>query len=344
VTAALSDHLSKQAEACEALGSPFTARLLRVVRDNLSPGTAVADRLLTWPEATLRADAVGLRLTGGLHALVLSDAAPQLAALYPASEEDAALWSAIADAFETHSAHLLHWLDSAPQTNEVRRAPAMILAASEAAKQFPGLPLRVSELGASAGLNLLFDRFALDLPQGPYTPPNAVMTLRPDWQGRPADVAPFSVAERRGVDSNPLSTDQPADMLRLRSYLWADQPERMQRTNAALSIATPMVDAGDAGHWLAERLTTPRPGTLEFVYHTVAWQYFPETTKAACTKALTIAAARATPETPLAYLTFEMDATGPAGPGAPVRLRLWPGDIQIDLGRMDFHGRWFQIN
>ena len=239
MTAALCDHLSKQAEACEALGSPFTARLLRVVLDNLGPGTAVADRLLTWPEATLRADAVGLRLTGGLHALVLSEAAPQLAALYPASEDDAALWSAITDAFETHSAHLLHWLDNAPQTNEVRRAPAMILAASEAAKQFPGLPLRVSELGASAGLNLLFDRFALDLPQGPYTPPNAVMMLRPDWQGQPADIVPFSVAERRGVDLNPLSPDQPADMLRLRSYLWADQPERMQRTNAALSIATP---------------------------------------------------------------------------------------------------------
>jgi hypothetical protein len=27
-------------------------------------------------------------------------------------------------------------------------------------------------------------------------------------------------------------------------------------------------------------------------------------------------------------------------PGAGLTLRLWPGDVTLDLGRADFHGRW----
>ncbi|MYM57178.1 DUF2332 domain-containing protein [Thalassovita mangrovi] len=335
----LSAHFRKQAEACEALGSPFTARLLRLLAERMAPVRAVETRLFGWPASQMKADAVALRLAGALHALVLMGRDEGLCAVYPphqASEE--ALWRAVDTALAAHEAHILHWLDNAPQTNEVRRSAALILGASVAADHFPGLPLRVSELGASAGLNLNFDRFGLTLPEGSIGPENPALTLAPDWQGTPPPLAPFEIAERRGVDLRPVDPSDPDQLLRLKSYIWADQPDRMARTEAALSLPPAPVDAGDAGDWLTGRLADPVPGRIDFLYHTIAWQYFPEDTVRACRAAIDRAATRATPQAPFAWLSFEMDDQRP---GAPVVLRLWPGDIVLPLGRMDFHGRWF---
>ncbi|MDX1782248.1 MAG: DUF2332 family protein [Thalassovita sp.] len=332
-------HFQRQAEACETLGSPFTARLLRLLAARMVAGRAVETRLFDWPEASLAADAVALRLAGALHALVLMGRDPALASAYPPRDiGDDALWRAVDTALERHQDHILHWLDSAPQTNEVRRATALILGASAAAHHFHGLPLRISELGASAGLNLNFDRYGLQLPDGYFGPEHPVLTLKPDWQGQPPQLHSFSIIERRGVDLNPINPQDPDQVLRLQSYIWPDQPDRMERLAAALSVAQGPVDRGDAGAWMAARLADPCAGRIDFLYHTIAWQYFPEKTVQACRDAIDRAAVRATDDAPFAWLSFEMDDQSP---GAPVILRLWPGDIRLDLGRMDFHGRWF---
>ncbi len=42
-----------QARACSDLGSPFTARVLNIIAENLTPGLPVFDRILAW-EATPR--------------------------------------------------------------------------------------------------------------------------------------------------------------------------------------------------------------------------------------------------------------------------------------------------
>lgn len=333
-------HFRRQADACETLGSPFTARLLRLLAERMVPGRAVETRLFNWPEASLGPDAVALRLAGALHALVLMERDADLTDAYPPQDtDDDALWQALDAALDRHQGHILHWLDSAPQTNEVRRATALILGASAAVHHFPGLPLRVSELGASGGLNLNFDRYGLRLPGGYFGPERPVLTLEPDWQGSPPHLHPFHIAERRGVDLKPVDPQDPDHVLRLKSYTWPDQPDRMERLAAALSVAGAPVDRGDAGAWLAARLTDPSPGQIDFLYHTIAWQYFPDETAQACRDTIDQAAARATADAPFAWLSFEMDDQSP---GAPVILRLWPGDIRLDLGRMDFHGRWFR--
>lgn len=334
-------HFRQQAEVCDALGSAFTARLLRCLAARMMPGRAVETRLFDWPEARLKSDAVALRLAGALHALVLMGRDDGLSTVYPPRQAaEGALWHAVDAALAAHEAHILHWLDSAPQTNEVRRAMALILGAAVAADHFPGLPLRISELGASAGLNLNFDRFGLTLPEGRIGPEDPALTLSPDWQGTPPPLARFQLAERRGIDLNPVDPRDPDQVLRLKSYIWPDQPNRMARTEAALSIAQPLVDPGDAGDWLMRRLADPVPGRIDFLYHTIAWQYFPDTTARTCRAAIDRAAARATPQAPFAWLSFEMDDQRP---GAPVLLRLWPGNIAVPLGRMDFHGRWFRF-
>lgn len=342
----LEEHLERQARACENLGSPFTAQLLRQVAAHLDNDAAVLDRMRNWPTETLSADAVSLRLAGGLHALVLVGKDTDLAAAYQDTQiRPEQLWPAVEKALTQHQDHLMQWLESPPQTNEVRRAPAMILAAFLVAEAFPDLPLRLSELGASAGLNLNFDRFSLDLGSVRHTPANAVLNLSPEWQGiPPPPPRTFEIAERRGVDLNPLSPSSPEDVLRLRSYIWADQPERLERTDAALAITQPVVDRGDAGAWLKNRLAKRAEGMVEFIYSTVAWQYFPEQTKSTCRQTIQHAAAQATDTRPVAWLSFEVDETGPDGPGAPITLRLWPGDRIISIGRMDFHGRWVQLS
>ena len=331
----------QQARACAALGSPFTARLLTLAADRLSAGTNVSDRLLDWQgDITGGGASVPLRLAGALHALVLGGGAPALGAAWPpaATGDDDVLWAAVEQAFTEHEAALMRWLDSPPQTNEVRRAAALIAAAHLVARAYP-LPLRLSELGASAGLNLHFDRFALALPDGTQRGARASsLTLRPDWRGPLPPDSKLKVMDRRGVDLNPLDPNDPSDILRLKAYTWPDQPDRMARLDAALALAQPVVDQGDAAAWLSQRLADTSAQRIDFVFHTIAWQYFPEATKAACTRALTARGAAATPENPLAWIGVEGDDSGQDG--AAITLRLWPDDLRVELGRMDFHGRW----
>ena len=328
--------MRRQAEACARLGSPFTARLLRLVADRLDPATPVSARVLGWPGDPLSTgDAVALRLAGGLHALVLSGADAALAQAYaqPDTTDDDTLWHAIAGALQHHDAHLQHWLDNPPQTNEPARSAVLIAAGHWLAARF-GLPLELLELGASAGLNLRWDAYALEVEGQRLGPADAALTLRPDWTGPLPPMTPPRVVGRAGVDLNPL--DPRRDRLRILSYVWADQQARLARMRAALDLAVAQpveVSRADAADWLEARLQTPRPDTLRLVTHTVVWQYFPQDTDRRARAAIAQAGAQA----PLARLGMEQDHTGQ--PGAAIWLDLWPGE-RVDLGRADFHGRW----
>ena len=340
----LPDALRQQARNNAALGSPFTARILRLLADRLRPGTPLTDRLFDWPgDIGPHGASVPLRLLGGLHALVLTGAAPRLVAAFPPNPapDEAGLWAAIDTALTGHAGFLDRWLDSPPQTNEVRRAAAFIAAGHWLTRRIP-LPMVLSELGASGGLNLNWDRYALQLPGQRYGPPDPALTLCPGWTGPLPPPAPPRVEERRGVDLNPLDPQDPDDALRLTAYLWADQPERLARTRAAMALPPASVDRGDAAPWLGQRLARPRPGRLHLVFHSIAWQYFPPAVQAACRRHLARAGERATEAAPLAHLSMEADGGkgGKPGKGAGLTLTLWPGARKFDLGRVDFHGRW----
>ena len=337
---AVRDSFRQQAEACAALGSPLTARLCRLCADRLDSG-AVAVRVLGWPgNPDGKADALALRLMGGLHALVLTGADVALAEAYAAAADlsDDHLWSTVAQALEIHAAALLRWLDSPPQTNEVRRS-AVLIAAGHWLAARSGLPLVLSELGSSAGLNLLWDRWRLEATGQGLGPADAPVILTPDWRGAaPVACAPQVIA-RAGVDLAPLHPLR--DRLRLLSYIWADQPDRLARTRAALDLAAadpPAVVQGDAVDWLDRRLSRQHSGALHLVFHTVAWQYFPADAQVRGAALLAAAGARATADAPLARLAMEADSTGL--PGAALTLDLWPEGRRIALGRVDFHGRW----
>ncbi len=324
----------EQGKACASLGSPFMDRLCQMLATELQPGKPLTDRLFNWTgELGPRAASVPLRLCGALHALRLNDRA-ELATLYPPNHpSDEAFANGIMAALETEADFVNAFIDSAPQTNEVRRSAALI-AMAHWVRDEHALPFRITELGASAGLNLNFDRYALQIAETRRGPIRPVLTLTPDWRGKlPPPTAP-QIIERRAVDLNPL--DPKSDNLRLRAYLWPDQPERMALTDAAIAAADTPVERADAIDWLSTRLGH-EAGTLHFIYTTIAWQYFPSEAQDRGTALIEAAGAAATSDTPLAWATMENDG---GAKGAKLTLRLWPGDQTIDMGRADFHGRW----
>ncbi len=335
IPAHLKDAFAHQAQACRHLGSPFMGQLCDLLATRGWPDSPLREKYAKWEgDIGPSAQSLPLRLAGGLHALALQG--DELAASYPpVSVSDDALWGAVSTAMTRQSAFLCDWVDSPPQTNEVRRSAALIAVGQLLAHRFD-LPMRLSELGASGGLNLMWDRFELDIAGARFGRANSAVRLTPVWEGPMPPVAVPQVTERRGVDLNPLDPRLDADQLRLQAYLWPDQHDRLQRTRAAIALSEASVDRADAIDWLEGRLDHTR-GHLHLIYSTIAWQYFPKDTQARGTAKIEAAGAAATADSPLAWFAMEPDG---ASPGAAMTLRIWPQNRTIRLGRIDFHGRW----
>ncbi len=332
-----------QAKHCDALGSPFTARLCRLLAERLEPGNAVADRLLDWPgNPSSSADAVPLRIAGCLHALVLEGRDSLLSTAYPPDQSDNdALWTAIAHAFEAHAGFILDRLKSPPQTNEVRRSGALLPGFLTLGQRF-GKPLVLSEIGASAGLNLQWDRYRYRLGEATWGDPDSPVIIGPEWRGDPAPIAELTVSSRAGCDLNPVDAANPDHRLRMLSYIWADQDDRLLRTRSALDLAASHdlhVERADAIDWLKKRLHAPFPGATHVIFNTIAWQYFPKALQEQGERLIAEAGAKATDDAPLARLQLEGDGKPD---GASLTLQIWPTGEKQEIGRADFHGRWVQ--
>jgi hypothetical protein len=330
----------RQAKACEDLGSPFTARLCTMAAERLTTKTPVGATILDWPgNPDGTGDALALRLAGTLHALVRAGGDPALSAVYPPhTVEDDTLWAAVEAALRRDEAFILDRLKSAPQTNEVRRSSALLPGFLTVAA-LTDKPLVLSEVGASAGLNLQWDRYAYRLGDTSWGHASSV-NLAPRWEGPPPPQAAIEVAERAGCDLNPLDPSSKDDRLRLFSYIWADQQDRLDRTAAALAMAAESglrVEKADAIDWLRHRLATPRRDMTHVIYHTIAWQYLPPALKAEGEALIAEAGTRATDDAPLARLQLEADGKPE---GAAMLLTLWPTGETREIGRADFHGRW----
>lgn len=334
---AVREAFSEQAAWCRSLGSPLTAQLCELLASREWPECPVAARLKNWdgdPRAS--ADAVPLRLCGGLHAAVRSGIAPNLAAAYPPNplpDEDR-MWPALAPVLAMQE--LSTWLDGPPQTNEVGRSSALVSGLLEFTARF-GTPIELLELGASAGLNLHLDRFQFQLGGLHIGDPSAPLKLTPEWQGPSPPPEQLAIASRAGVDLNPVDAIVHGD--RLLAYVWADQRQRIVQLEAALAVArsNPLsVEQGDAAPWIEARLSkTQAPGTGRVIMHSIAFQYFPPETQARVSTAIRSAGEAATEQMPLGWLRFERlaDEKDPS-----IRLQTWPGGDDRLLGFSHPHG------
>lgn len=331
-----------QAEACRSLGSPFTATLCDLFAERLTDSSRFGERILNWPESA-RADAIALRATGALHALVRSGRARDLAAIYPPLEaKPDQLWNAIASAIEKHDDFLHDFLDSPPQTNEVSRSSVILGMALRLTERL-SMPLELFEIGASAGLNLAFDRYHYILGEDrEWGDPDALVHITSEWRGHvPPLEAPLEIAGRAGCDRNPLDPHNPDSVERQLAYIWADQHNRIGRVSAALSAAASMpyaVEKADAADWVEARLgEAPQSGRARVFFHTIVWQYLSGTTKDRISEAFQLAGAAATADSPLVWMHMESE-DHPAG--AVLKQTVWPGGEKETVGLADYHGRW----
>ncbi len=343
---AVREAFAAQAEACAARGSPFTGLLCEALGRTLDRSTEVGRRVLDWsgrPDA--RGDSVPLRLVAGLHALVRRGRLARLAALYPPHPPPRgreALEAAVAEALSDAEADLLPWLDRAPQTNEPMRSAPLMAGLLAVAAETGGLPFALHEIGASAGLVLVLDRYEHRLGGATAGTPGAPVRIAPAWDGgAPPATAPVRVARRRGCDLDPLDVRSPEDRERLLAYVWPDQADRLARVEAAIGVAAadpPRLDRAEAAAWTEAALD---PGAAEagvgrVLMHAVALQYAPEETTARISAHAARVGAAATDRSPFAWLRFEAD---PAyGERGSLRLTLWPGGGERVLALGDTHG------
>ncbi len=341
--APLTDHFEHQAKACDSLGSPFTARVCRLLPALLNETTATERRVMAW-QGNYRADALALRLTGGLHALVLSGADAALAAAYPPhTVDEAALAEALAGAIAANDAFLNTYLDSAPQTNEVARS-GMLLPGFLTIARETGLPLAINEIGSSAGLNLVSDRFRYDYAGEAWGDAASPVRLAPEVRGDapPPLEGELVIASRSGSDIAPVDIASEGQRQRLLSYVWADQTLRFERIAAAIGLAQRegvTVEKADAADFVRRQLAQRRDGEAFVLFHSIMWQYMPAASTDGVTAALMDAAKTATPSMPVAWL--RMEPLGEA-PHATLSLTLWPGGDTRRIAKCDYHGRWIE--
>jgi hypothetical protein len=342
------EEIRLQSRFCGEFSSHFTEQLLARMADDIEAG-GICDKLTSTWRGNPRADAVSLRLAGVLHAAALTSRDPRLAAEYPAERKQWSMdrvWPIARDFLEREEAHVRDFMKSPPQTNETARSAGLacgFLWLADRSLQ----PFHMLELGASAGLNLNWDRFAYDHPpwgradlDGPRIP-TRIDGAAPLWR----DIA---IASRAACDQNPLDVTNAEDRLRLRAYIWADQTVRLERLNAAMDLARATgirPDRADAGEWIKHKLAGELPLGTTVVYHSVFYQYPPREVRQAIRDAIEEGGTRTTGDRRLAWVRFEPNAVI-GGPIEPVRYVLnvvsWNAGKRSEetLADVDPHGRF----
>jgi hypothetical protein len=305
-----------QAAQCEGR-SPLYARLLRAWADD----PAAAE--LVGPDPAWDAP---LRLIGGLHYLVLGREAG---------------WN---DPLEKHREFLREFVETqGVQTNEVQRSWVLLPLLLRVAQRTGAETFDLVELGPSAGLNLVWDRYRYRYEAGEWGPADAVLQFEGEERRHvPAELLGLEprVRGRIGIDRSPIDVSTEEGARLLRAFVWAGQDDRMRRLEEAIEAVRadlPELVRGDFVEELPEVLAALPRDALTVVFQTASFGYIGDEGRARVRSVLEEAGA----ERPLAFIS-----TGK--PRAPeedcwgLRLVFWPGGEREFAGHADFHGSWLQ--
>ena len=263
-----------------------------------------------------------LRLLGGLHYLVLGGRAD---------------WD---DPLEQHRGFLSDFVATqGVQTNEVQRSWVLLPLLLRVAQRMEAETFDLVELGPSAGLNLVWDRYGYRYEAGEWGSAKAVLRFEGDERrpvpGELLELRP-TVGTRVGIDRAPIDVTKEHGARLLRSFVWAGQEERLRRLDQAIEALRsdpPELVQGDYVAELPKVLAAqPRDG-LTVVFQTASFGYIGDEGRARVRDVLE----QAGKDRQLALIS-----TGKPRKGDDWGLRLvyWPGGEREFAGHADFHGSW----
>jgi hypothetical protein len=336
---------SRVAELERARRSPLCIELMRGAAASAETGGIVAE--LFDGDPLLPGSVPELRLLAALHHLVLSGQAPQLAHHYPSAggtASPAGAWAAAEHALTDNRDLVAARIDRTVQTNEPGRCVSLLGGLLWLAERHRR-PIRLLEIGASAGLNLNADRYRYVVGGETLGDPDCELAFVEPWVGLPvADPAgahaQLNVSERAGCDAAPIDPTSDEGRLSLLSYIWPDEPDRLARVAVASRIAAmhPVpIERSGAADWLRRHLTPAPDGVLTVVWQSVVDQYL----DAAERSAIDANIRRAAETIALAWLTLEPGSDTSDG----FELRCWepPREQPLLLAIGGYHGppvRW----
>ena len=319
------------------MGSPLYANLLDHVASDVAGG-GPSWQILRGHEDDPDGSALALRLMGAVNRLVHAGEEATLDRLYrDPGRDEGETWSEFRAVLERNQGRLRDLVERPVQTNEVGRCAALLpgfLAVAEAT----GMPLRLLEVGASAGLNLHWDRYRYLSKRVRWGPPGSPLGICFEIEGNIdfPEIDRVAIAERRGCDAAPIDPTTAQGKIDLLAYVWPDQAGRVERLCAALAVASAHeieIEKASAAAWVECILREPVAGSATVLFHSIVAQYLSEEELAAFHCRINEAGERATAGAPLAWLRME-----PAGERAEVRLTSWPGGEDRLLARAGYHG------
>lgn len=320
------DALQWHREYIRESGFVVSALIVEAVLDDLRSSGPLA-RLL--PAHVRFGDLVALRVMAAVHRLALERTAPAVAlhlptlgGHVPSAADRPAFAAAVVAALADHAEVLATSIAQTPQTNETGRAALLRCALS---RVDPETPVRLREIGASAGLNLRSDHL-------------------PGLPGLEAGPLP-AIVDRVGCDLHPIDPTTTEGRVTLSSYIWVDDVERFNRLRRAIAVAAQVpatVVTADAADFV-ETLTLV-DGTTTVLWHSAFWLYLARETRDRILAAVSSLGAAANEESRFAYASWEWaDQPDAQHPEFVLVMQQWPspsadGDRRI-LAVGNSHGR-----
>lgn len=327
----------------ERSDAPITARVIRSLVAVMESDTATGRRLKGWQGQGIE-DALALRVTAGIHALHLAGEEPRLEPVFTGLVTDQGqVDSIILQAVETCDHLVLPWFDGPPQTNEAGRS-ASVMGALLWLSERLGPRFELTEIGASAGINTMMHRYAYDLGGTRAGPEGSPMLIKPEWRGKAPSQAEVQITELAGCDIAPVDLTDAAQGQRLKAYVWADAQLRMARMDTAIAMAreeAPDLVQMDAADFVRQRLARPQAeGTTRVLFHTIMWQYLPQSTRDDIRTMMNAAGEKASSDRPLAWIRLE---TNRETFRHELTVKYWPGgEDVVQLAEAHPHGAWVQ--
>jgi hypothetical protein len=247
----------------------------------LSEGVASDDSLLALLLDTPEEQRRPSLLLAAVNLLLASGGGAELAAYYPIHGGQRAVDGQLVPAFSAfcgrHRDALARLLSQrSTQTNEIRRCVALRLGVDHVHRHWPG-PLALVEVGASAGLNLLFDHYDYRL-DGEATGAGGASSVAVSCEIRGSSGAELlrpapTITRRLGIDRHPIDVSEPDARAWLEAFIWPEHVGELATLRGAIELASSAaagnVVAGDATTDTA-RILTELPGREPVVVFTAS--------------------------------------------------------------------------